>query len=405
MEPIVHSECWCTAKKQTIMKGPIICLGLILSIFTGASAQWTAQTSGTSAELDAIYFKDALNGFASEAFTRTLETTDGGKTWTLSSSQGFRDFSFSDKDNGFGASVVSQSMGKTSNGGASWSRITPPTSNSLWAVAATSSSTAYFVGTGGVLWKTTNGGASVSVKNSGTSNLLTDIVFTNSTTGYLVVQNGIIKKTTNSGQTWSTVKTISGVLLTEMTFVNEQVGYVVGSGGTVLKTSNAGQTWTSLSTNSAGYLQGVNFFDEDNGIAVGLGGEIIRTSDGGTTWITETSGVGTHLKDVFMLTKTSAIVIGDDGVILRNGSLTAGVKTIEEIHVNAYPNPIVNQLTISSETELVSVQVYNQIGELLSVPKMQNSDLLRLDFTNQSSGAYLVAIEPKRGRLVRRVVK
>lgn len=386
------------------MKKTILCLGFIFGIFTGANAQWTSITSGTQADLDAIYFKDSLNGFCSGAFTRTLETTDGGKTWKTGSAQGFRDFSFVDDKNAYGASVVSQSMAKTTNGGTSWTSIKPPTSNSLWGVAATSSSTAYFVGTGGVLWKTSNGGASVSTRNSGTTDLLTDIVFTNASTGYIAVQTGEIKKTTNTGLTWSTIHDFDTVILTEMYFVNEQVGYVVGSKGMVAKTTNAGQSWTIQKTNSSGYLQGVNFFDENHGVAVGIGGEIISTSNGGTTWTKENSGTTSHIFDVFMLSPTTAIVIGEDGLILRNDAMSS-VHEKPLVQIQAYPNPVLNQLTITADAAIQSIEVFDQLGQEIALTVELRNGTAVVDFQNQLAGAYLVAIETEKGTALEKVVK
>ena len=358
-------------------------------------AQWLPITSGTGEKLDAIHFIDSQNGYCTGGFTNTLKTTNGGNTWVVGSSQGFHDFGFYDNTFGYGASDVSQSMAKTTNGGLSWTSITPPTSNSLWAVSATNSTTAYFVGTGGVLWKTTNGGATVTVGSSGTTQLLTDIVFTNATTGYIVVQTGQIKKTINSGTSWNIVHTITGALLTEMFFVDNNVGYVVGSGGKVVKTIDGGINWTTLTTNNTKYLQGVNFFDANHGIVVGSGGTILYTNDGGITWNSQNSATTENLYDVWMLSATSAIVCGDNGTILKNNNIITGVEDdISSSKIMLYPNPFSSQATLQTDNPLhnATLTVDNCFGQAVKQIKNISGQTVVFSRDNLPSGLYFIRL-------------
>lgn len=284
------------------------------------TSPWLSINSGTSSDLDAIHFFDTQKGICSGGFVNILNTINSGNSWNISSSLGYRDFDFYSRDIGYAASRVGNSIGRTIDGGETWTSLTPPTSNSLWGVAATSSSTVYFVGTGGVLWKTTNSGISFTVLDSGVSDLLTDIVFTNSTTGFILSQISGIRKTTDAGASWTTIYTPNGIM-TEMHFVNESVGYAIGSDGLVVKTTDAGSTWSILPTNSTSYLQGVHFFDINNGIVVGTGGTILITKDGGTNWDQQNSNTTEILNDARMLSENSAIVIGDNGVILKNENI------------------------------------------------------------------------------------
>lgn len=379
------------------MREIILCLGLITCIGLIGKAQWLPITSGSAAKLDAIHFIDSQTGFCAGGFGNTLETTDGGDSWIIGSSQGFRDFGFFDNTFGYGASIVGQSMAKTTNGGSSWTSITPPTSNSLWAVSATSATTAYFVGTGGVLWKTTNGGSSVTVQNSGTTDLLTDIVFTNTTTGYIVTQVSGVIKTVNSGATWNTVYTPPSGVLTEMFFVDDNIGYVVGSDGLVAKTIDAGQNWNNLTTNSVGYLQGVNFFDADNGVVVGTSGEILFTNDGGTTWNSQNSGTSEHLYDVSMLSATSAIVIGDNGTILKNNNIVVGIEeNFSPLNLKFYPNPTSSIFIIEKPNDYkkeVEVKILDATSKLITKKVMPiNQQKLVIDITNYSKGIYYLQL-------------
>lgn len=369
-----------------------------------ANAQWTLVPSGTTAQLDAMHFFDSNHGICSGAFTYALTTSDGGATWTMTGWQGLRDYSFVSLTEGYGASVVGNSMKVTTNGGTSWSTITPPTSNSLWGVSAVSSSTAYFVGTGGVFWKTTNGGLTSSAGSSGTTTDLTDVVFTSATTGFIVVQTGQIKMTTNSGSSWTTVHTQTGALLTEMYFADANTGFCVGSGGLVLKTTNGGTSWTQLTTNSTSYLQGVHFFDDFNGIVVGTGGTILYTNDGGTTWYSLISGTTEMLFEVRMLSPVSAVVSGANGVILKNSNISIGVDELSQSRISVYPNPVSTKLYIDTPDEIISINVYNALGSLIQ-SLSDNTIFDSINFSGQENGVYFIYIETPRGLIVKRVVR
>lgn len=386
--------------------GVIICTALI------AKAQWVPITSPSPAKLDAIHFIDSQTGFCAGGFGNTLETTDGGDSWIIGASQGFRDFSFFDSTFGYGASIVTQSMAQTTNGGSSWTSITPPSSNSLWAVSATSATTAYFVGTGGVLWKTTNSGMSVTVQNTGTTNLLTDVVFTNTTTGYIVTQSSGVIKTEDSGTTWIPVYTPPSGSLTEMFFVDDNIGYVVGTDGLVAKTIDAGQSWNNLTTNSTSYLQGVNFFDADNGVVVGVSGEILFTSDGGATWSSQNSGTSEHLYDVSMISATSAIVIGDNGTILKNNNLIVGVgveEAISPIDLKFYPNPTSSMLVIEKPNDYkkeVEINIFDARSKFLTkkvIPTQQQR--IDIDIVDYSEGIYFLQVIVEDEVLVKQILK
>ncbi len=365
--------------------------GIILSL----TAQWEPINSGVSEKLDAIHFKDAQNGLCSGGFINTLVTSDGGATWVMSNDQGFRDYSFTTSTNGYGASIVSQSMAKTTNGGTSWTSITPPTSNSLWAVAAVSATTAHFVGTGGVYWYTTNSGNTVQVGNSGTFALLTDIFFTSSSTGFIAVQSGEIRRTINGGASWSVIYNAPlGISLTEMHFVDAFTGYVAGTSGGIFKTTDGGANWQQQSTGTSSHFQGVHFYDADHGVLVGLLGAIFYTDNGGATWYQQTSGTTEHLYDVRMLSANSAVVTGDNGTILKNTNITSEVGLPESISilVSVFPNPVTDKLTIEASAPIEGVEVFNVEGRQLFTSREQWLDNYTIDFSAFATGTYYLRI-------------
>ena len=368
-------------------------------------SQWVQISSGGITQpLDGIHFLDTQNGFCSGGLTNILTTDDAGASWTTTSLTGIRDYDFLDNTFGYGASISGYSMKRTTNGGSSYAGLTPINSSSLWAVSATSSTVAYYVGVSGILWKVT-GGSTVTAMNSGETTVLTDIVFTNTTTGFIVVQQGRIKKTVNSGVTWTDVYT-GTTTLSEMHFVDANIGYAVGN-ALVIKTIDGGQNWTALTTGDLHLYYGVHFFDANHGIVVGTNGTIIYTSDGGNTWLVQSSGTTEHLKDVRMLSATSAVVIGDNGTILKNSTIsTVGVNDVDNLlELSIYPNPVVDLITIRSNSLMNSVVLFDLKGDVLYQETNFNSQNKTIDFSSLPAGVYLLSVNSTNGKSLQKIVK
>ena len=389
------------------MKNKVLLIFVMtLSIFT-AHSQWVEIPSGVTGKLDAFHFFDSSHGFCSGGFTTILETTDGGATWASTTGIATRDFSFYNDDIGYGAASVIGSMHKTTNGGDSWTSITPPTTNSLWSVGIIDANTAFYGGTGGVLWKTDDGGGSVTVEDAdiGVADPITDIIFTSTSIGYLVVQNGEVKKTTNGGDSWTTSYELDGSRFSEMVFVDANLGYVAASAGQVLKTENAGASWTVLETGSTSSFQGIDFFDADHGIVVGLFGKILYTFDGGDTWLDQPSGVTAPLYDVRMLSASSAIVCGNEGIILKNEDLLSIPKNALETQIEMYPIPMDDHLIISGMAEIKSIWITNMLGIVVWQDfQLKSADGLTI-YPNLESGAYIISIEAEGTVLNRRFIR
>lgn len=392
---------------DSIMIKITLILSLIsISLSTVQAQQWDIINSAATGRLDAIYFMDSQKGFASGGFNKIMETTDGGGTWVLSNSRATRDFSFFDNTYGYGAATTVGSMHRTSDGGTTWTSITPPDSSSLWAVSAVSPTKAYFVGVAGNLWITNNGGSTVTEGNSGVSELLTDVIFTSPTTGYIAVQTGSVIKTVNSGATWTEVFHTTNVLMTEMDFVNENIGFAVGSKGLVARTINGGDDWTILNTGSTEYFQGVSFYDANNGIVVSTQGNVIITNDGGNTWSHQDTGATETLYDVFMVSPTSAIVVGDAGTIIKNSNIVLNTENFDTAPiVSYYPNPVKDLLSIESSSSIISITIVDVTGKEIFTALNIYSLEYSVDFNTYASGIYIVEIQTMDGNHVTKIVK
>src|SRR5574340_1112676 len=92
---------------------------------------------------------------------------------------------------------------KTYDGGDSWIRKWPDTTNDLTAVSFINTSTGWVGGEGGIILKTTDGGASWTQQRAGaTSDKITGLQFIDALRGWASDYTGTVLRTTDGGATW-----------------------------------------------------------------------------------------------------------------------------------------------------------------------------------------------------------
>ena len=262
---------------------------------------WSPQTSGTTENLLAVTFADATHGWAVGEGGTILATTDGGQTWSAQTNiTGTSKFcspypycnylqgvAFSDDLHGIIVGTW-ETILTTSDGGGTWTAVSgsPPGSPvtpggySLNAVAytASSSSTAYAVGTNGTILESTDSGSTWSAQTSGTTELLEGVAFAGRM-GFAVGAGGTILATTD-GSTWSaqtsgTTENLTSVALGGYCLSNG-LGVCVlaaGAAGTVVELTS---TWTRLTSVTSADLNGLALLGGSTPeyFAAGTGGTI-----------------------------------------------------------------------------------------------------------------------------------
>lgn len=143
----------------------------------------------------------------------------------------------------------------------------------------------------GVIGRTTDGGHTWTYDYIPSRTFLAAIEFPTETTGYVVGNNGFIAKTTDRGLTWTQLTSPVTVNINNIYFFNASTGFIVGdvSGGTatIYKTTDGGASWTSM---AAGFpvqnknIRAISFANANVGYASGAAGLVAKTTDGGTTW-------------------------------------------------------------------------------------------------------------------------
>ncbi|MFM8472918.1 MAG: choice-of-anchor D domain-containing protein, partial [Candidatus Kapaibacterium sp.] len=258
-----------------------------------------------------------------------LRTTDGGTTWqgTLVPYQG--------RSGGHLESVhfVTQQTGycsgpcgvfKSTDGGASWSDITPsmPGNQSPWGLYFLNATWGVVVGGGcggtqGFVL-TTNGGASwSSFTGSLPASGMTDALLYADGRGF-AVGSGQLWNTLDSGRTWSPFKAGFASIW------NEEIAHIGasfllpwagsqcaggGGGGGGRFTTDSGATWTTYSTGQPMY--GSFLVNATTGWICGNARSMYKTTDAGANWELKNCGIDGDLDDCWFINDTTGFVVGN----------------------------------------------------------------------------------------------
>lgn len=345
----------CVLIKSITLEQPLadsVHAGSDKSIICGNSAQlfaspkWAILNSGTTVNLNSIFFTDINTGYIVGNAGKILKTIDGGTNWTAQTSGTTYSLSsvyFTDNYTGY---AVGATILKTTNGGINWTTQTSGTTAWLNSVYFTDANTGYAVGDNGTIIKTVNGGTNWTVQNSGTTAWLSSVYFTDAKTGYAVgyigysFSIGTILKTIDGGATWTNQNCGSSKYLWSVYFINANTGYAVGENGTILKTTNGGTNWFLQTSGTTNWLYSIYFTDVNTGYAVGSNSTVLRTTDGGANWLAQTSGKNAEITSVFITKANIAFAVGYSGTIL-----TLAIKTIS---YSWYPSSGLNAINISN---------------------------------------------------------
>lgn len=348
---------------------------------TNAGGTWISFNTGTTLDLESVYFTDSQTGWAV-----------GGKS-----------------------SPLQRIILKTTNGGINWVTQLTAGSNNLYDVEFINSSTGVAVGNFGAILRTTNAGTNWT-SISGVTWTLQDIKFLDANTAIAVGEAGRIFKSTNAGLNW--VQVNSGGFIDmqfSVDFTDANTGISVGSGGTMYRTTNAGVNWTLLPSVTQNTLYGISFVNNLTGYTCGtnLGNDcsVLKTTNGGVNWIRQNTGTYNTLNSIYFKDSNTGFIAGEAGTILKTtngGASTVGVHTISttvpETHYLSqnYPNPFNPVTKIRFEipsSAFAKIVVYDISGKETETLVNENfrEGVYETDFNGSkySSGVYFYKLITK----------
>ncbi|MBN1446380.1 MAG: T9SS type A sorting domain-containing protein [Bacteroidetes bacterium] len=251
-------------------------------------ANWSRiMNNGMTADINRVRFTSRTEGWAVGESGALHRSTTGGQSWsTLTSGtvNGLEGLALS------GGNVVAVGLFGDilrSTNGTAFTMMTGGPRSTVNAVCAAVPSSAWAVGSDGLIMRTTNGGVNWTQLNSGTTTALFGVDDINGQTVIACGNGGLILRSTNGGDTWSTIASGTTVALNGVDLLPGGIGYIVGASGRLLKTTNAGAGWYPVASGTLQSLFGVDFTDANNGTVVGADGTAIGTTNGGYTWFVQ----------------------------------------------------------------------------------------------------------------------
>jgi len=104
------------------MKTKLLISILLAFIGLSGNAQWATLTSGTTRDLNSVYFNNASTGYVVGGMGTILKTTNGGTNWitqTSGTNNGLSSVYFTDVNTGYAVGGYGTIL-KTINGGTNW---------------------------------------------------------------------------------------------------------------------------------------------------------------------------------------------------------------------------------------------------------------------------------------------
>ena len=397
----------------------IIVVIIILIFSSSVYTQWVSLNSGTSQNLNTVYFIDIQTGYAAGFSGTMIKTTNSGMNWTslnTGSSVELRSVYFFNSTTGmvcgFNGTIL-----KTTNGGTNWNVINSGTTDHLLGLHFYNDTIGVSSGNSGTTLYTTNGGNNWNVGSpQGYMVTFYSAFMVDASIGYCVGVNTIFSplmaKTINGGANWvysSFLLNNNEGTLRDLHFFDSQNGIVVsnlwnGPGG-ISRTTNGGANWSTQVYPYA--LHGIDFPIPTTGFAVGFNGYILKSIDGGTNWLQQSSGTTAFLKAVDFIDSVNGYAVGDGGTVFKttNGGVTFVPKNINELPLSFklyqnYPNPfnpitkIKFQIAKLSDVKFV---VYDALGREVAtlVDKQLKPGLYEVGFdgSNYPSGVYFYKLQ------------
>jgi photosystem II stability/assembly factor-like uncharacterized protein len=306
--------------------------GIVLKT-TNAGTSWNTLSPGLSFDYEKILYLGSNTLLVFGFNQNILRSTNGGTNWTpIDGGVSFGKMGAHSPDNNtIYASCLGGYMSKSTNGGLSWTgSATGVTTNHLFAVFFTSTTTGYIADQYGHIWKTTDGGSVWSAQTSGVTNGFYGIFFTDSDKGFVGGYQCALLSTTDGGSHWASLNKGVGFNIYAGWFTDINTGYI-GNGDRegLYKTTNGGIDWININSSVAqGGLYDLMFIGTENGFGCGANSDwsaavFIKTTDAGSTWI-ETDITPTGIASPYSLSFPNAsigYIIGYNSTF--NGSVLA----------------------------------------------------------------------------------
>lgn len=412
---------------------------LLLLIFaiTSVHAQWIEVPSGTTLDLNDVWFTDSLNGWIAADNGMALYTNDGGTSWNKVGIDTLNHYNllsveFKSIDTGW----IVPEWGLpwiTADAGATWKQDMAFDPWMCFGVESSISPGAeHFLqkgcfGESGIFTRTDTGLAYTFIVHPSSFEYgqLTSIVANSPTTAVAMGDNNLQYITLNRGASWTLTSTVDTFIdYNDVAFQDSLHGWAVTNDTwwPLRKTDDGGMTWAIDSTWDATFFYPVMHCIELNGPAqiftggsVQWGGGIIfETGVPGwwADWYYE--GVRSPVRAIHFSAESMAFAVGDTGMIVRKDSiiLNNAKPTIgpgESIGLSLWPNPASEDVNItlslpeSGETNLRLLDINGRECRKITFLATREFET-KMNLTALPAGIYLLEVTHQENKVVKKLV-
>lgn len=289
---------------------------------------------------------------------------------------------------------------KTTNGGQSFSILSPPVGLSALALDFIDENHGYLMAFSGsplrhfYLLRYING-TYTTVHDFGSREFGPNgHYFMNDSIGF-VSYDGHLYRTSDYGQTWIEPEGVTGTI-NRFNFTSDSSGYLVKNNADFYRTSDGGLHWSSLPTAPSGNkINSMFFFNDSVGYATGNAGTILYTVNGGQSWDIQECPTSANLGRIRFVTPNLGFIFADGGALLQ--MLLVGKEEIEKPDpVTVYPNPsggiFILELPSVSQVKDVLIDIYGMHGEKVLPSVLTRERKYKLSLSGQPAGIYFVHI-------------
>jgi len=382
---------------------------VLLLTNTNSNSQWSKIPSGTTSNLNDIYFIDKNIGFVTGNLGCILKTTNGGDNWTSISPYtdpldaiGFKTVYFMDENTGFVAGGMMFIL-KTTNSGIKWDTVYVGTffDSMIRDLCFVNDTLGFAVGTNVLI--TTDGGETWEKNTSGPLSGV-KVQFLNENEGFIAGYNSIWY-TSDAGDSWDEITGANmSSNLYSLCFINSNTGFVADHDGNIHKTSDRGDTWSETKVDNA-ELVDICFPSSSIGYAAGYTASIYKTVDQGKTWQKQYTGTladfGTN--SMYLVNNNLGFLAGDYGTIKKTenggGSISSNNISTVNKQMSIYPNPFSDHIRIQSEDNTqYRYQIFDNTGKKCLQGYTSSDNIIQL--TTLQEGIYQLELCDKEENVI-----
>jgi len=390
----------------------LLIISLLLSHYS--YAQWTSVASGTTADLNDVYFFDEDTGFVAGDGLTLRKTVNGGISWsnvTIDNSVtggNINKISFN-QNKTIGMAIVEENNNsfflRTTDGGSNWTAI-HQVAGKMKSIAFYETDKILIAGDIGEIYKSETAGLTWNLFNSNIFSNLSDISCATTQICYSCSDAATIHKTINAASAWNTSSSGTAIKYTSVFAISADsvfaVGYTASDSAYLVNTYNGGTAWFAPLYMGVEYLNDIFFANRLTGYAVGgspIAGSnsqyIAKTTDGGYSWVQQNEATQKELSAVFFTDALTGFAVGANGTIIKttNGGVTGiAEKTIDK-NLSLYPNPVNDYVEVKLESlKSASYSITDMNGKVIMKGEMKTSDT-KINCAFLMPGNYVLIIQ------------